>query len=136
MNPVISRFFKRLILITLFVSIAMAVVFGFFLKDYFSPLFPFVLIFFFIFTLATFAVQAGLANKKMGKFTRASMMITLGRLLICILLTALLILTDKKNAIAAVIVVGILYLVFTFFEVTELSAHVRNVGNKEADKPD
>ncbi len=136
MNPVISRFLKRLILITLIVSLAMAAVFGFFLKEYFSPLFPFVLLFFFIFTLATFAVQANVVKKEMGKFTRVSMLITIGRLLLCILVTALLIITDKENAVAVVMFTGILYLVFTFFEVTELSAYVRNAGHKKSNTPD
>jgi hypothetical protein len=68
----------------------------------------------------------------MGKFTRVSMMITLGRLLLSILLTALLIIADKENAIALVIVTGFLYLVFTFFEVSELSAYVRKAGNKKS----
>jgi fatty acid desaturase len=94
------------------------------------------LLFFFFFTFATFAIQANLVKKEMGKVTRASMMITIGRLLLCLLLTALLIYTDKENAIAVVFVVGVLYLVFTIFEVTELSAYVRNVGDRKSETPD
>jgi hypothetical protein len=136
MNPVISRFLKRLIMVTLIVILVMSAVFYLFFEEFYSPFFPFVVLFFFFFTLITFAVQAGLVTKEMGKFTRASMMITIGRLLLCILLTALLILTDKENAISVVIVTGFLYLVFTFFEVSELSSYVRNAGNKKSENPD
>jgi len=131
-NPVVSRFLKRLILVTLVVSLVMSILFYLFLRNYYSPLFPFILLFFFLFTWITFTVQSGLVKQEMGKFTRVSMMITLGRLLLSILLTALLIIADKENAIALVIVTGFLYLVFTFFEVSELSAYVRKAGNKKS----
>ncbi len=131
MTGILLRFFKRLSFVTVLLALVMVVVFGFFLKQYYIPVLPFVLLFFFLFTFLTYSYQVYFTNKGFGKFTRASMLMTMIRLLVYGAVTALLIAFFKESAACLFIVIGVLYIVFTFFEVTEVSSYVRSSGIKK-----
>jgi hypothetical protein len=131
MTGIFLRFFKRLFFVTLLLAFVMVVVFGFFLKQYYLPVLPFVLLFFFLFTFFTYSYQIYVTNKGFGKFTRASMLMTMMRVLVYAAVTALLIAFFKEDAACLFIVIGVFYLVFTFFEVTEVSSYVRSSGIKK-----
>ena len=125
MKRILFRFFKRLGIVTLILALLMAVVFGFLLKSYYIPVAPFLLLFFFLFTFITYSYQIRTAERGLGKFTRASMVVSMLRLFVYVGLTALLIALEKENAATLVIMIGSLYIVFTVFEVREVSQFVR-----------
>lgn len=131
MSGIILRFFKRLSIVTILLALVMVVVFGFFLNKYYLPVLPFVLLFFFLFTFLTYSYQAFVTNKGFGKFTRVSMLMTIVRLLVYAAVTALLIAFNKKSSACLFIVIGVFYIVFTFFEVAEVSSFVRSSENNK-----
>jgi hypothetical protein len=131
MTGILLRFFKRLAFVTVLLALVIVVVFGFFLKQYYIPVLPFVLLFFFLFTFLTYSYQVYVTNKGFGKFTRASLLMTMIRLLVYAAVTALLIAFFKEDAACLFIVIGVFYIVFTFFEVTEVSSYARSSGIKK-----
>lgn len=131
MTGILFRFFKRLSIVTVLLALVMFFLFGFFLKQFYIPVLPFVLLFFFLFTFLTYSYQIFVVNKGFGKFTRTSMLMTIIRLLVYTAFTALLIAYFRESAACLFIVIGVIYIVFTFFEVAEVSSYVRYSGIKK-----
>lgn len=116
-----KSFIAKLILLTLAIALISWLVFSMFLPQFYLPVFPYLLAFFFIVTLSVHAYQLKLAKKDLGKFTRSNMMITFLKLILYSVFAVVYIANDKENAFAFVISLFLLYLIFTFFEVSELS---------------
>jgi len=134
MTPVIFRFIKRLILLTVGIAVVMASVFGFFLKSWYIAVLPFLLLFFFGFTVLTFSFMAKANEKGFVNFVRARMVVTIFRLFVYLLITGLYVAFVKKGIICFVIVLGLLYLIYTIFEVYQLSK-LQPVVNQDKNKP-
>ena len=96
-------------------------VFSLFLTQYYLPIFPFLLIFFFITTSLIHAYQLKLSKKDIGNFARSNMLITFFKLILYSVIAVIYIAMDSENAIPFVICLMILYLVFNFIEVAEIS---------------
>ena len=134
MTPEIFRFIKRLILLTVGIAVVMGVVFWFFLKTWYIAVLPFLLLFFFGFTILTFSFMAKANEKGFGNFVRARMIVTVFRLLVYILITVLYVAFIKKGTVCFVVVLGLLYLIYTTFEVYQLSK-LQPVVNQNKNKP-
>jgi uncharacterized membrane protein YccC len=125
MNVLIFRFLKRLLFLTAGIALIMAVLFGFFLKSYYLPVLPFLLLFFFGFTFLTFSFLVKVAQKGFPSFIRAIMLVTVFRLLFYTVIAALYIGVIKEGIVCFVSVMGTFYLIFTLFEVLELMSGLR-----------
>jgi len=121
-----KSFIAKLILLTLAIALIGWLVFTLFLPQYYLPVFPYLLAFFFIVTLSVHAYQLKLAKKDLGKFTRSNMLITFFKLIIYSVFAVVYIANDKENAFAFVIALFLLYLIFSFIEVSEMSRFSRN----------
>ena len=95
--------------------------FSLFLQQYYLPVLPFLLLFFFATTIGVHAYQLKLAKTDMGKFTRSNMLITFFKLILYSVVAVVYIALHKENAIQFVVCLMLLYLIFTFFEVSELT---------------
>lgn len=133
MRPVVFHFLKKLIITTLLLAITMAIVFIFFLRPYYIPVLPFLLIFVFGFTFLSFSYLMKGTDHDFGKFIRASMAITVIRLFVYILMTVLYAVYIKAGLICFVVALGLFYLIFTSLEVYELIMGTRETetGNKK-----
>ena len=116
-----KSFIAKLAGLTLIASLVGWLVFSLLLPQYYLPIFPWLMLFFFLFTLIIHAYQLNLSKKDFGKFTRSNMLITFVKLIVYSVLAVLYIALDKENALPFVICLFLLYLIFTFFEVVELS---------------
>ncbi len=96
-------------------------VFSLALPEYYLPVLPFLLLFFYLTTIGVHAYQMNLAKKDMGKFTRSNMLVTFFKLILYSVVAVIYIALDKENAIPFVICLMLLYLVFTFAEVSEIT---------------
>ncbi|MCY1721699.1 hypothetical protein OU798_15190 [Prolixibacteraceae bacterium Z1-6] len=114
-------FIVKLTAISLGIALIGWLVFSLFLPEYYLPVLPFLLLFFFIVTLLIHAYQLGLAKKDIGKFARSNMLITFFKLIIYSVVTVIYIAIDSENAIPFVVCLMLLYLIFTFIEVSEIS---------------
>lgn len=95
-------------------------VFTLFLPEYYLPVLPYTLLFFVVITIVVHAWQLNLAKKDMARFARFSMLITFFKLLIYTVFAVVYIANNTENVITFVIVLMVLYIVFTFLEVREL----------------
>ena len=103
-------------------------VFSMFLPEYYIPTLPFLLLFFYLTTICIHAYQLSLKKKDIGKFARSNMLITFFKLILYSVVTVIYIAIDKENAIPFVVCLMLLYLIFTFIEVSEST---KTVGSKE-----
>ena len=116
-----KSFITKLTALTLSIALIGWLVFSLFLPEYYLPVFPFLLGFFFVVTLAIHAYQLKIAQKDIGKFARSNMLITFFKLMAYSVLAVIYIALDRENAIQFVAGLMFLYLVYSFFEVKEVS---------------
>lgn len=121
MKKELRGFITRAAALTLLLGIAGILIFTIFLKDFYFPLFPFVLLFFFVFTLGTHLLQVRQAQAGFSSFARSHMVITLVRLFVFSAIIVLYLIFAKVNVISFTMVVVLFYIVFTIFEITELT---------------
>lgn len=116
---------KRFIAKTFGISAALVLlgwlVFSLFIPQYYLPVFPYLLIFFLLVAILVHAYQLKLAKKDVGKFARSNMLITFFKLMLYSVFAIVYIANDKEHAFAFVIALFILYVVFSFVEVTEIT---------------
>jgi hypothetical protein len=116
-----KRFIVRLTGITLVIALISWLVFSLAIPEYYLPVFPFLLLFFYFITIAIYAWQLKQAQNDMGKFSRSTMLITFFKLILYVVAAIIYIALDSENAIPFVICLIILYLIYTFYEVAEIT---------------
>lgn len=120
-----KNFILKLAIVTIGIAIIGGLVFSLFLREYYLPVLPLLLLFFFIVTVVVHSYQLKLIKKDIGKFARSNMLITFFKLLGYSLVAVIYIALDSANAIVFVICLAIIYSVFSFIEVSELSRITR-----------
>ena len=125
-----KQFIIKLLAITIALTIIGGLVFLFILPQFYLPILPFLLLFFFFVTLGIHAYQLKLAKKDIGNFTRSIMLITFFKLILFSIVAISYIAFDPDNALVFVICLMLLYLIFTFFEVTETTRISRSEQKK------
>ncbi len=122
--------FKRFIAKAVILSAAIALIgwmaFSLFIPKYYLPVFPYTLAFFLTVTVAVHAYRLKLARADMAKFTRNNMLLTFFKLIVYSIFAVAYIANDPENALAFVIALFLLYMVFSFLEVYEISYISRN----------
>lgn len=121
-----KSFLAKLTLLTSAIALIGWLTFYLFLPEYYLPVFPFLLAFFFIVTCGIHAWQLKIAKKDIGKFARSNMLITFFKLIAYSILAVVYITLDREHAIQFVIVLMVLYLIYSFFEVLEISKISKN----------
>lgn len=116
-----KQFTVKLLALTAVIVLISWLSFSLFLTEYYLPVLPFLLLFFFVVTIIIHNYQLKLEKKDIGKFARTNMLITLFRLVLYSVVTVVYIAIDSENAIVFVICLMILYLIYTFFEVVEIT---------------
>lgn len=116
-----KNFIVKLLGLTAIIAVLAWLVFSLFLSEYYLPVLPYLLAFFFILTIIIHAWQLKLAKKDIGKFARSNMLITFFKLVLYSIVAVIYIAFDSENAIAFVICLMLLYLIYNFFEVAEIT---------------
>lgn len=125
-NLKMKSFLVKLTAITLGLALISWLVFSLFLPKYYLPVLPFLLLFFYVTTVCIHVYQLSLAKKDIGKFARSNMLITFFKLILYSIVAVVYIALEKENAIPFVVCLMLLYLIFTFVEVSETSKIVRS----------
>lgn len=107
-------------------------VFSLFFPEYYLPVLLYMLLFFLVATILVHAWQVKMAKKDMAKFTRSNMLVTFFKLMVYSVFAVVYIAVDKENALIFVICLVLVYLVFTWIEVTELMHITRNSKNPKS----
>lgn len=121
-----KQFIAKLTAITSITALIGWLVFSFIVPQYYIPVLPWLLLFFFVFTLIIHAYQLNLSKKDFGKFSRSNMLVTFLKLVIYSVFAVVYIANDRENALTFVIALFLIYMVFTFIEVSEITRISKN----------
>ncbi|MBT3383725.1 MAG: hypothetical protein HN778_03705 [Prolixibacteraceae bacterium] len=124
-----KRFIVKIIGVSLAITLIGWLVFSLFIPEYYIPILPFLLAFFLLVNIVIHLFQLRQAKKDLAKFTRSNMLLTFFKLVLYSVFAFVYIANDTENALVFVICLMLLYIIFTFIEVTELSRITR--GTKE-----
>ncbi len=129
MNQLLKKFIIKLLVISLIFSAIAAIVFIFFIPNYFSVIYPVSLIVFLIFTIIVFAYQLKLVKTNIGKFMRMNMVLTFIKLIVYSAYTIIYLAINAENAIPFVVFIMLVYAIFTTTEVSDMAKIARNQKN-------
>ncbi|HKI88245.1 MAG TPA: hypothetical protein VKA38_04400 [Draconibacterium sp.] len=130
MNTDLKQFIAKTVGISAAIALVGWIVFSLFVPQYYLPVLPFALAFFLLFTILIHAYQLKMAKKDLGKFTRSSMLVTFLKLTIYSIFGVVYIASDSENAITFIICLMLLYIIFSFIEVVELTRVSKKIKNK------
>lgn len=116
-----NRFIVKITSAAFVMALTGWLVFSLFVPEYYLQILPVMLIFFLVITVLVHAYQLRLAKKDLAKFTRVSMLVTFFKLVVYSVFAVVYLALRPENAIPFVICLMIIYLVFSFIEVKELS---------------
>ena len=125
MNTYLKRFIVKTVVLSAAIAFIAWLVFSLFIPQHYLPVFPFLLVFFLIVAIAVHAYQLRLARTDMAKFTRSNMLVTFFKLVVYSVFAVIYLANDSENALAFVIALFFLYLVFSFVEVSEITRIAR-----------
>jgi hypothetical protein len=117
----LKGFIVKLTGLTVVLAIIGWLVFSLFLSEFYLPILPYLLFFFFIVTVLIHWYQLKLAKKSIASFARSNMLITFFKLVLYSIVAIIYIALDSSNALPFVICLMFLYLIYTFFEVSEIT---------------
>ncbi|WP_297089157.1 hypothetical protein [uncultured Draconibacterium sp.] len=116
-----KSFLAKLTGITFAIALIGGLVFSLALPQYYIPILPFLLLFFYLTTLGIHSFLLKMSKKGIGTFTRSSMLVTTFKLLLFSVLAVIYIAIDRDNALSFVIYFMLLYIIYSIFEVVEIS---------------
>lgn len=125
-----KQFIVKLLGLTVIIAIIGWLVFSLLLSEFYLPVLPFLLLFFFVVTVLIHSYQLKLKKKDIGKFARSNMLITFFKLILYSVVAIVYIAFDSENAMVFVVCLMLLYLVFTFFEVAEITRNSKSSHKK------
>lgn len=125
-----KQFIVKLLGLSLIIALAGWLVFSLLIPEYYLPVLPFLLLFFIVVTILIHNYQLKLAQKSISKFTRSNMLVTFFKLILYSVVTVVYLAFDSGNAIPFVICLMLLYLVYTFFEVVEITKISKSITKK------
>lgn len=116
-----KAFIVKLTGITLAIALIGWLTFSQAFPEYYLPVLPFLLLFFYLTTLGIHSFLLKMAKKDLGKFTRSTMLVTTFKLLLYSAVAVIFIAVYKEKALPFVICLMLLYIIYTILEVIEIS---------------
>lgn len=129
-----KTFLTKVTLLTIVIAVLGALIFGFLVPEKYSAIFPLVLLFFYLFTIFTHYLQIRQAGDKFSKFARVNMIVSLARLLVYSAVIIVYLVMVKSNVATFIILVCVLYILYTFLETKELTRIMKNSVNSGLNK--
>ena len=116
-----KKYLIRLTGINLIVIGLGAVLFGTVFKAYYNPIFPYILVFFFLFSLFTHYLHLKYGQNSFQSFSRTHMIVTLMRLFVYSTVVILYLVLNGGGVAGFVIFIGVLYILYAILESTALT---------------
>ncbi len=120
-----KQFIAKILGVSVALIITGWIVFSLIIPEYYIPVLPYMLLFFLVVTIIVHAWQLKMAKKDIAKFTRSNMLVVFFKLVIYSVFAVVFIAIDRENAMVFVICLMIIYLIFTFVEVSDLSRNTK-----------
>lgn len=116
-----KKYLLRITGINLMILLLCVVLFGTVFKDFYNPVFPYILVFFFLFSLFTHYLHLKFGQKSFQSFSRTHMIVTLLRLFVYSAVVILYLVLNRDQVAGFVIFVGVLYILYAILEATSLT---------------
>jgi hypothetical protein len=126
MSRELTNFIIKISMVMLFFVIAGFIIFKWVAPEYYNRFYGLTAVMFYVFTIGVHAWQLNSMKKKISGFTNANMIVTFVKLLIYSAFTILYLSSKPENPIVFVLVVMVLYITFTFVEVSSLAKFTRS----------
>ncbi len=131
MNRETKKFIGKILIAAFFMVIMAWSIFTFFIPEKYLPILPWMLIFFTLVAITVHIYQVKLSKKGLGHFTRSSMIISVGRLMLYSIFAFVYLAINQKNASVFVVSLVFIYSVYTIIEVSELTRMMRRNNNSK-----
>lgn len=119
------RFYKHLLILTTVICALSTGLFMTVLKEYYLPVFPFLLLLFIAITVSFYIILARSLKSNPKSFSNLFMGLSAGKLLLLLIVIIVYLIMRRNTVIPFLAGTFLLYLVFTFFEVKTLLGLVR-----------
>ncbi len=126
-----KSFLKKITATTFLLAFVGGILFTFFFEDSFTPVFLFLLLFFYLFTIISHSYQSLRLKANFASFVRTHMIFTILRLFVYSAVIIVYLIFNQENVISFVAVVVVLYIVYTFLETRELTRQTGRHAKKE-----
>ena len=131
MSPEVSRYAKRLLLLTFTAGLLSLVLFFVLPHAWFSPSIPFMFVFYYACSLISFILLDRSIRKKINSFVSVFMLTTAVKLFLYVGIMIIYALTNRKDAISFLLNFFVLYLVYTVFEVIQIVSLTRTSSSSD-----
>ena len=120
MSPEVSRYAKRLLLLTFAAGIVSLALFFILPHAWISPSLPFLFVFYYACSLISYIILDRSIRKKINRFVSVFMLATAVKLLLYVSVMIIYAFINRKDAIPFLLNFFVLYLVYTVFEVIQI----------------
>lgn len=127
----IKRFIRTLIVITIIVILLSLLIYAILPAAYYTPAYPFLIIFFFTATLVVYYFMIKALEKRPAKFVNIFLLTTMIKLFVYMFVMVLYALMNRDEARPFIIAFFVLYIIYTIVEVVALLAENSKTGRKK-----
>ena len=119
-------FFRKLTVFTMIVAVLSAVIFYLIPKEYISPTYPYLVLFFYLASLAIYSFLSKSIGKRPAVFLNNFLLVTVLKLFLLIIFLFFYIYFNRDDAIPFVLGFFVLYVAYTSVEVIEIMHLLKN----------
>lgn len=130
MNQQFHVFVIRLFIFTLIVAVIGFVAFYFLPANYYTPAFPYLLIFFAAVTMIVHKLILNALEKRPSKFVNYFMLTTFGKMFFFLIVMVLYALINREDAVRFIVIYFILYLFYTVFDIVFIFLIIKDSETK------
>jgi len=127
----LKKFIYRILLFSSIIMAIAYVLFSFFINKFYLPVFPFLILFFVVSTIAIHAILIHAGKQRPARFSTFFMGSVSSKLFLYLIFIVIYVFADKQNAVIFLITFFILYLCYTVFETYSLVKDFKNVDTKK-----
>lgn len=122
----LKNFSLKIIVAAAVMTVTAAFVFVYLIPNHYVYVLPWMLLFFALTSILIHGYQLSLVKKDMGKFTRSNMLLSMIRLMLYSFFAIGYLILDGTNAVAFLICLVVVYLVFTILELKDTTRIMRS----------
>ena len=121
-----KKYVLKLFIFTILIGLIGAVLFLTFFKNYYLPVFPWLLIFFFLITFLAHIFLLIVTKRNISRFASMFMLFSMLKMLVYIIFIVIYLLINRDNTIPFLITFFSGYLLFSIFEVKSFISYQKN----------
>jgi hypothetical protein len=117
MKKIFLSFLKRIVILSAIIEVAAIVLYLLLPVKFFSPVTPFLVLFFFVINTGIYYLMLKMTDNKFSRFINMFMILTFAKLFVYIIIIVVYSLLNKADAFPFVVAFFILYIIYTVFEI-------------------